>query len=477
MYRRRSKRAQRVRFILTYTLVPLLIVGIVTLLVFMIQGYRFDADDNRVFRAGLVQFGTTPGGATVSVDGARLEGKTRTRINVSSGVRSIEMIREGYVPWQKTVTVEPGSVLWLTYARLIPTDATAEKLYSYDGAADTLVNKNQRLYGLHLSESSPSLIAIEADDGSHQQSTSTLPQSIYTSSANQVFTPTEWSESGRYVIFRHDVGAKRDWLVLDRSDPDKSINLSRESGPVISSAVFDPSDDRYVYVTADKTLYRYDMIQGLTTEALADDVVGISPSARGTILVTSRLAGGKTGLSYVTRGANKSRSILLEGIDNARSAAVVTYDYHQYVSILSGENMFIAKTSIGSSDDDGDLQLEPTISLKVPKSMTSVESSPNGRFIVARGSQGLYVYDLELAQLNKVGLESMTGELKWIDDFHLLDRIDGKIVVLEFDGANSTPIVDVASSYSSVLTSSGRYMYTLQKDDAGYHVVRVRMIL
>lgn len=475
MYRRRSKRTQRVLFTLTYTLVPLLIVGIVTLLVLLIQGYRFDTNDNHVYQAGLVQFSTTPTGATVSVDGAALMAKTRTRINVSSGVRTIDMIKDGYVPWQKSVTVEPGSVLWLTYARLVPETIVPETRYTYSSVGKTLVHPSQHLFGLQTSKTSPTFVTIKADDGSSEQSSSTLPSSLYDSSTNQTFTPTEWGESGRYVLIRHDSGIKRDWLLLDRDNVTSSFNLSRESNLEISSALFDPSDDRYIYMTAGGSLQRFDISEKTTSALLAKNVINMTRSFKGNIAVTSRVASGKTSMSYVTHGAKVSRSIAFEGVNNARSAAIVTYDYHQYVSALSGNHLFVTKTSIGSSDDSGVLQLSPTITLAVPKTTTAVEPSPNGRFIVVRGPQGLYVYDLETTKLTQFSMETTSGELRWIDDYHILDRANGKLIMLEFDGANATPILDVPSNYSTVLSNSGRYLYTLQQSKTGYAIVRVKM--
>lgn len=477
MYRRRSKRRQRILFVLTYTLVPLLIVGLVVVLVMMIQGYRFSPRSSSVFQAGLVQFGTTPNGATVTVDGATLGAKTRTRINVSSGTRTIGMERASYVPWQKTVNVVPGSVLWLTYARLIPEDVRAEKLYTYEEIAATIVNRNESLFGVQPTRSEPTFVTIPATNDTPQRSTASLPESLYTTRKNQTFSPVEWGESGRYVLYRQDAGDVREWFVLDRENPDESINLTEAMNLRITSAFFDKSDDRYVYFRVGGTLYRYDQESQQATRALIKNVWKLTQSNDGDVVAVTRSEGGATALSYVTHAANSARAIELAGMDTVRSATTVKYDRRDYVSVLDRTTLAIVQTDLGSSDSTEPLKLKAARTLTIPKTIVTAQSPPNGRFIVLSGGDSVYTFDLELTKLAQVTLKDSKAPLRWLDGYHLLDRSEGQLMSVEFDGANRTPITAVASDYDSVLTGNGRYLYTLQQDEDGYHVVRARIIL
>ncbi|HTK39619.1 MAG TPA: PEGA domain-containing protein [Patescibacteria group bacterium] len=484
MYRRRSKRTQRLFFFLTYTLVPLLIVCLVGILVLLIQGYRFNPSNNKVYQAGLVQFDTTPGGATVTVDGAKLGSKTSTRINVSSGRRTITMSRDGYTPWKKTVNVEAGSVLWLTYARLVPQTVSLQDVYSYPSIAASLVNRDQHLFGIQPSRGTPTFVTVPATSGTPSRQSATIPSSAYTAAAKSTFVANEWGKSGRYILFRHDISSKPEWLLLDRNNPADSINISKLAGLPISSAFFDHSDDRYVYVLSGGALRRFDRNTQKVSGILASNVLKFTQSSEGTLLIissdTKDKAQTNTNVSYVTHGADSARSVSFADAhsDVVRSAAIVTYDRRQYISFLEGTNLRIGRTDIGSSNDPKPLMLTSAVELDVPKTVNSLESSPNGRFVVLRASKDLYTYDLELSKLSHVLLTSPTAPLHWLDAYHLAERRkDGKLTMIEFDGGNQTILTAVAERDDAVLSDNDRFLYLLQNDSKGYTLKRAQLIL
>lgn len=485
MYRRRSKRTQRIFFFLTYTIAPLLIVGSVTILVLFIQGYRFNATDGDVFQAGLVQFGTRPSGATVEVDGATLAAKTRTRINVSSGTRTIGMAQNGYIPWKKTVQIVPGSVLWLTYARLVPTEVTTENLYTYTEVSSVLTDNERNAFGVQPATTEPTFVTIPATDGTPTRTSATLPASLYEPAEKQSFAATEWSESGRYVLFRQTVGAVQSWFILDTTDTTKSINISDKTGLSISRAFFDASNDRYVYLLTNGSLVRFDRSNLTTSAVLVKNVQATTQSSDGTLMVLVRMVENgttSTAVSYVTSAADTARQITFadeDVIGAIQSAVAVTYDRHDYIGVLSDGQLFVARTAIDSSETTKPLELTPLAALQVPTKSVRLEPSPNGRFIAVVGSTVVSMYDLEIEKFSPtIASYAKAPTLHWLDDYHLIDRRDGMLSMFEFDGANRTAITDVASHYTSVLTSSGTYAYLLQRDDAlGYRVVRARLLV
>lgn len=120
MHKQRSKRSELWRIFSILVIFPIIVGSLLTLAVFYLLGYRFDFSTREVAQGGLLQFDSHPRGALVTVDGKPLSGKTATKHDADAGTHTVTMTLDGYLPWQKTVTVNPGGILWLNYARFIP---------------------------------------------------------------------------------------------------------------------------------------------------------------------------------------------------------------------------------------------------------------------------------------------------------------------------------------------------------------------
>jgi len=484
MYRQRSKRAQQIRFLLTYTLVPMLIVVVVTVFVLLVLGYRFDSSDNSVRQGGLVQYDTVPGGARVTVDGVKLGGTTRTRENIAAGPHIVSMTRQGYLPWQKTVTVESGIILWLTYPRLVPQELTSQTLYDYETLAHTISHPGERLLGIQPLADQPTLIAIQADNGDAVRSESTIPVSVYETDDKtpSEFAPRQWSESARYVLFRQTSGDKATWLMLDRDQPEKSININRIAGIPIDDIVLSNKDERYAYILSQGVIRRLSFSDSTLSAPLARSVGSMKQSLEGVISYTTlATADAQASVGYVTPGASQGRSITLPGVNNPQMVRIAEFDRHQYVAVTSPGHLDVFRISLHPSDSDASLEARLVSSVSIAKQVSELSFSPNGRFVVAREAQSTKVYDIELRKVSTITLRSSGSAgttLRWIDDFHMLSSYDGTLQMHEFDGENVTPLVPATPGTDAILTSNGRYMYYIAPSkDKGYLVERVQMIL
>ena len=47
----------------------------------------------------------------------------------------------------------------------------------------------------------------------------------------------------------------------------------------------------------------------------------------------------------------------------------------------------------------------------------------------------------------------------------------------DFNGVNKYAIMSVAPGFDASLSQNGRYFYAIGKDDKGFHLQRVRMVL
>jgi len=85
MYRRPSKKKELIKRIAVYTAMTFSVLVIVTGLVFVTLGYRFDTDNGRVEQGALLQFETIPSGATIEIDGTAISARTPAKSSVMAG--------------------------------------------------------------------------------------------------------------------------------------------------------------------------------------------------------------------------------------------------------------------------------------------------------------------------------------------------------------------------------------------------------
>lgn len=85
MYQAPSKRRQLITRIVVYSLMTLGVVSLVTFLVFIMLGYRFNRDTSSIQQGGLVQFASRPTNASVTIGNAKLGDLTPSKITVNPG--------------------------------------------------------------------------------------------------------------------------------------------------------------------------------------------------------------------------------------------------------------------------------------------------------------------------------------------------------------------------------------------------------
>ena len=184
MYHTPSKRRKRVQLTFIYTLMVLSIVSIVFVLILVVQGYRYNSYDGKVEQGGLVQFDSRPSGATVSVDDITLSARTASKITLSSGRHTVKMTRDGYNTWQKNVSVTPGGVLWLNYARMLPSELQVSRAAEYEGVADAQASPDAKKILVLPVAQAPSLAVTTINTDTPKTTTLALPDTLYTHPVN-----------------------------------------------------------------------------------------------------------------------------------------------------------------------------------------------------------------------------------------------------------------------------------------------------
>ena len=482
MHRKRDKKRLRIQLTFIYTLMVIAVVSIVAILILVIQGYRYNRFDGKLEQGGLVQFNSRPSGATVTVDSATLANKTANKVTLTAGGHTISMSREGYSSWKKDVVVRPGSVLWLTYALLVPNSPVVETAVQYTAVASALPSPNQKRMAVVADAATPEVQLVTLSNVKSTATKIAIPETAYTAPAatdtTQNFSLLAWDKDSNLLLVRHNYGDKTEYLSFDTRDG-KAHNISTELGVDIRKIVYSRGDSNVAYaLTAAHELRRLTISSATVSGPLASNVADFTVNEEKVIVYTTHAdADGKRTVGYVSSGNNKAKVLATYGSEaGVLLAATGNYYGDHYLTILQGKTLKVLKGDFPSSDSSSKPTLTQVASLTVANSADYLGFSPNSNRIVyaAKGSQ-IVTYDLELRAHALTTLQDpLTRDVQWLDDYHLF-AVGKNGYYYDYDGTNSQLFASNTLDYPVTLSDNDKYIYYFTSTEKGPALQRVRL--
>ena len=142
MHHNPSKKKMVAKLAVIYTIMIIATISIVTFIALFMLGYRFDTTKGQIEQYGLLQFASTPSGGTVKVDDKIVGSSTPSKKSVEAGTHTVQMWRDGYETWSKTVEVKSGTLIWLNYTLFVPKKLSVEPVANFDSVAYSLASPN-----------------------------------------------------------------------------------------------------------------------------------------------------------------------------------------------------------------------------------------------------------------------------------------------------------------------------------------------
>ncbi len=486
MYHAPSKLKLRLRLALVYTLMVVSVIALVAMLFFIMQGYRFNRYDGRVEQGGLVQFDTKPGGADVWVDQAHLANKTPAKITVTAGEHTIAMWKRGYHDWRSDVTVKPGVILWLNYARLVPQILQQVSVAPVAKLSSSVTSPDFKSMAYVTDEAQPTLVVVGLDTNTPQPDIITLPESAYAKTsdgANGTFSVVSWSNDNRYVLIRHDVPGKTEWISVDTRGNHEARNITALLGIETHDIAFARGDSGVVYfINTAGELRRGDISARMVSGPLLANVEQFSQFDNATITFVTRIdpATKNRSVGYLTSGASAPRlvrSYADDGTTSLRFGINRYYNQNHYVFVY-GDAVDILTGDLPASDAKNPSTLTPFATYQVAGGADAVQFSPEShRFILTANQTGASVYDLELKQASRVDFARPLTAM-WIDEFHFATVASGGAVrMYDFNAKNSYDLLTKSLGGAVALTPNGKYFYGFTEQNSAPELTRVKLLV
>lgn len=483
MYHPPSKRKQIIQRIIIYSLMSLTVVGLVSVLIFIMLGYQFNRTEGRIEQGGLVQFDSRPTGGTVTIDGASFGTRTPSKTTLTAGQHFVTMERKGYKTWQKSVNVVAGSVLWLNYTRFIPNELTPASVTEFANVSSTAVSPDSKWMVVKDNPADALIYLVDISGDTIKRTTLELPSDSFSPAAagkSHAFSFVKWEPDSRYVMVKHTYDdTKVEWLVVDTQDVSRTKNVTKLLNIDASKLIFSGNNPYILYAQIGTDVRRIDLGSATMSRPLASNVSEFSIYEDSTIVFTTLLDSEtkKRSVGYYDEGSDKVRIIRSYSDDGVASLHVAIGEYFNeyYFAVAYGEKVDILK-----GDFSNPAAAKQVDSMVVAGGAQFFTISTDGRFVIAQTGDTYTVHDLELKKTTKTqlkGVSPVVDQLKWLDTYTVWSDRDGMVRLYEFDGANQHNIMNVIPGFNVTLNPNAKYLYGINKSEDGvFHLQRVQLV-
>lgn len=480
MHRPRTKRQQLIRSTVVYSVMTTLVLVGLSLAIFYLLGYRFNADSRTINQGGLLQVETRPNGARITLDGGSASATTPERLTVGAGSHSVRLTREGYRPWQKTITVEPSGVHWLNYGLLIPETPTETEVARYATVDEVLPAPGKNAVLITNDRTKPEFRLIDLDDEA-ADTLVRLPSDIAPTVDGQ-YKLLAWAADQRHVLVQHRAGSDYRWYMFDTRTPADSTDITAIVGDNLSLREVRIANDAgsIVYGMQGSTLRRINLADRTVSAPIARNVDQYWLSNAGTVTYVTKYESNRASqdVGYYTPGAQTSRVLqtVYTNNDTELRAMIGTYQNDSYLAVQNDDTITLHQLNLQDSDDDGELNLRNVAIINTDGVAEYVSFSPHERFIVAQYEDTYATYDVELgryATTTVKGEDPIKQQFEWLDRYHVWSARDGELRLYEFDGGNRQTLGQAVDGLAPKLTSDSRELYVFRSVDDAVALIRI----
>lgn len=489
MFKKPTKKQFIIRRVLYSSVATLAVIIIATFTILFMLGFRFNSDSGGLQQGALLQFDSRPSGANVSIDDTYIGSRTATKQTVVAGTHSVRMARQGYQDWNRTLDLKAGTLTWLDYAILVPTNRPVQTVTTYEALVNASISPDNKWALAQEKSDIPTFHRFDLRSEDVKTEFITIPEQKITDALTEgvthSFTIVSWDAAGRYVLVKHNYKDTYEWIVMDTQDVTRTENITQVFGVGIKDIKFSGTSGEVFYALTDEgTIRKIDLGPDTISRAFVTHVESFSLFDNKVVSyvgldatdATKRVAG-------VYREGDQASHILhtTATLDTPVKVATAQYFGDYYFAIAEGSVVTILTGDFPSSITEDAESLKKFASLDLVGAVSALSFSPAGDFVLAQSGESFKSYELEHKRADtgmvKVAQGTAASSLKWLDAAHLWNDDGGMLTMRDFNGNNVFEIMNVERGFDASFSQNGRFFYGIGKTEDGFHLQRVKMIL
>ncbi|MGH7218633.1 MAG: PEGA domain-containing protein [Candidatus Microsaccharimonas sp.] len=489
MFKKPTKKQFIIRRVLYSSAATLAVIIIATFTILFMLGFRFNSDSGSLQQGALLQFDSRPTGADVNIDDTYIGSRTATKQTVVAGTHSVRMTLKGYQDWNRTLDLKAGTLTWLDYAILVPTNRPVQTVTTYETLVNASISPDNKWALAQEKADVAEFHRVDLRSEEVKTELITIPEQKITDALTEgvthSFTIVSWDAAGRYVLVKHNYKDTYEWIVMDTQDGTRTENITQVFSVGIKDIKFSGSSGEVFYVLTDEgTIRKLDLgpdtisrsfVTHVESFSLFDNKV-VSYVGLDAVDATKRVAG-------VYREGDQAPHILhtTTTLDSPVKIATAQYFGDYYFAIGEGSIVTVLTGDFPSSSSEDAESLKEFVTLDLVGAVSALSFSPAGDFVLAQSGESFKSYELEHKRTDmgvvKAAQGTSASSLKWLDGAHLWNDDGGMLMMRDFNGNNVFEIMNVERGFDASFSQNGRFFYGIGKSDEGFHLQRVKMIL
>lgn len=466
-----KKRAHLRRLYIGYVLIGIGILLSSFILVYISYGYKLDRQTGNIVKNGLIFINSAPESASIFLNG-KANGNTEKRLTVPEGKYDIELRRQGYTTWNKTIQLTGSSIERLIYPKLFPTKLDPVNLKTYTSNPSFSTQSLDRKW---IVTSVPGSISnFEIFDTSNPKDPVKplkLPASIYTAAKKpktDKLELAEWSSDNKNFLVKHHYDNKYEYVLINREKPETSKNLNKVFNLAPKEITLrDKKPDQFYIWQTDLSLSSANT-ESTKPSPVLNNVASFMPHQEN-IVIYSLNDPAKPDKTQLMIRDNK-KDYLIDELDKSELLVdIVKFDDHWYAVATSKAEgkMYIYKDPVQKIDRKVDNARAPYAILKIANPV-KLSFSANTRFVMSQSKKSVAIYDFEDDDRYNYDFKTKlpAGQIAtWMDGHRIMTTSGGKVEVFEFDNLNHTTLVPITSNSLPFFDRDYERLFTLAQPD------------
>lgn len=437
-------------------------------LVYFAYGFGL-ARNGAVIQNGLVFFSSEPGGAKIYLNNKLHSERTNAKLVVPEGIYKSRLERTGYRTWERTLEINGGQVLHVDYPFLVPTTLKTTTTSTYTSAPTFSSQSIDRRWLLVLQPGQTNSFDLyDLKSKTKSVTTLSLPATVLTSSTGaESLLPIAWGDDNDHVVVKHlyDNNQKSEYILIDRANPDQSININATLGitPDVLTLQNRKYDRYFIYSPTTQILQSVTLSEP-SPVVLLDHVLAYQTYATNSFLYATD-SGAPAGKVLIKRTiGDQTYTLRSIPVQTTYLLDFTKFDGVEYDVIgSSNENkVYIYKDPIGQIKKLPDHAIVPIQVLHVT-TPNFVGFSPSAQFIIAEHGNQFGVFDI----FNSVGynysinqaIDAPQTHVSWMDGARLTFVSGGLSTIVDYDGTNLQKLVAANPAFVPMFSPDYKFTY------------------